>query len=284
MPNILSTVSTSDDCSAEPRSKQKNSLLSLQNVFHICFVVIISLKLYGEYFSGVVLAFWVYLTVIFMNSETQKSFIDVSYRRTCFLYSLVSLSHLILLQYSLYNQGFYYVFLLRTSSPVSSLPLAVWCIFIWDLSLKLLLIFVKNVVLTVLTKLFDCYSMGSLLCLLENIFLLLRHIPSGVFWIYFLMEFNWQLQGVLAGRIFISVLYCILKPFAVESQAPSNEVCTMCLESYTVVAILPCGHKFCAKCTSRWCNAFTTCPSCNQEFKANSKWRDGSTDLYIQFY
>ncbi|CAH8497120.1 unnamed protein product [Heterobilharzia americana] len=240
------------------------------------------------------------------GNSIDLGFIDVSYRRTCFLYSLVSLSHLILLQYSLYNQGFYYVFLLRTSSPVSSLPLAVWCIFIWDLSLKLLLIFVKNVVLTVLTKLFDCYSMGSLLCLLENIFLLLRHIPSGVFWIYFLMEFNWQLQGVLAGRIFISVLYCILKacvvfsalrnvlqscrstictkPFAVESQAPSNEVCTMCLESYTVVAILPCGHKFCAKCTSRWCNAFTTCPSCNQEFKANSKWRDGSTDLYIQFY
>ncbi|VDP75408.1 unnamed protein product [Schistosoma mattheei] len=67
-------------------------------------------------------------------------------------------------------------------------------------------------------------------------------------------------------------------------QAPSNEVCNMCLESYTHVGILSCNHKFCAKCTTRWFNTFTKCPSCNPECGENSRWRSGSMDLFVQFY
>ncbi|CAH8499789.1 unnamed protein product [Schistosoma intercalatum] len=143
--------------------------------------------------------------------NTVVGFFDLSYRRICIPLSVVSLSHLCLVQYSLWNQGFYNVFLLQPSSSVSSLPLNLWYIFISDCSLKLLSIFIKSVSLLCLSKTLDCYSMGSLLCFLEYIFLFLRHIPPGILWIYFLVELNWKLQGILAGRIFVCLLYCILK-------------------------------------------------------------------------
>nr|CAH8842568.1 unnamed protein product [Trichobilharzia regenti] len=307
MPDVLTSVSTSHDCSAERKPEKKSSLLSFRNICHLCFFLIITIKLYGEYFKNVVLAFWVCISVIFMGSQTQRSFSDSSYRKICFLYSLISLSHVILVQYSLWHQGLYDILLAQTSSSFSSLSLVLWCALICDCSMKLLLVFIKSTAMFFLSRTVDCYTMGSFLSMLEHIFLLLRHIPSGILWIYFLMEFNWKYQGVLAGRIFVCCLYCILKicvvfyackdtlqffrstlhakPYTIESNTPSNEVCYMCLELYTIVGVLPCGHKFCAKCTSRWCNAFTSCPCCSsQELQTNSKWRDGSMDLFIQFY
>ncbi|CAH8500963.1 unnamed protein product [Schistosoma intercalatum] len=208
--SILPIISACDESSTEQKAK-KDHFLSLRNISHICFISVIVLKLYGEYFTNIVLASWGYITVLFMNSEIQTSFFDLSYRRICIPLSVVSLSHLCLVQYSLWNQGFYNVFLLQPSSSVSSLPLNLWYIFISDCSLKLLSIFIKSVSLLCLSKTLDCYSMGSLLCFLEYIFLFLRHIPPGILWIYFLVELNWKLQGILAGRIFVCLLYCILK-------------------------------------------------------------------------
>ncbi|CAH8510419.1 unnamed protein product [Schistosoma margrebowiei] len=303
--SILPIISGCDESSTEQKVK-KDHFLSLRNIFHICFISVIVLKLYGEYFTNIVLASWGYITVLYMNSEIQTGFFDLSYRKICIPLSVVSLSHLCIVQYSLWNQGFYNVFLLQPSSSVSSLPLNLWYIFISDCSLKLLSIFIKCVSLLCLSKTLDFYSMGSLLCFLEYIFLFLRHIPPGILWIYFLVELNWKPQGILAGRIFVCLLYCILKvciilslckefmkfsrsmmctkPYTVEMQVPSIEVCNMCLESYTHVGILSCNHKFCAKCTTRWFNTFTKCPSCNPECGENSRWRSGSMDLFIQFY
>ncbi|KAH8860352.1 Transmembrane protein 118 [Schistosoma japonicum] len=304
-PSILPAVSTYGECSTETKAA-KDLLFSFRNICHICFFSVIVLKLYGEYFSNIVLALWAYVTVLLMNSEIQTSFYDLSYRKICFQLSFVSLSHFGLIQYSLWSQGLYDVFLLQPSSSVSSLPLALWYIFISDCSLKLLLIFIKSTSLLSLAKTLDYYSTGSLLCFLEYVFLFLRHIPPGILWIYFLIEFNWKFPGVLAGRIFVCFLYCVLKicilfslckefvkfsrstmykkPYTVESQTTSSEVCNMCLESYTHVGILSCSHTFCANCTARWCNTFTNCPFCHPEINENSKWRNGSMDLFIQFY
>ncbi|CAH8481651.1 unnamed protein product [Schistosoma turkestanicum] len=280
---VLPVIPTHDEFSTEKKTK-KDHLLSFHNICHICFISLIVLKLYGEYFTNIVLASWAYITVLFMNSEMQTSFFDQSYRKICLFLSIVSLTHLGLVQYSLWTQGLYDIFILQPSSSVSSLPLTLWYIFVSDCSLKLLSIFIKSISLFSVSKTLDCYSMGSLLCFLEYMFLFLRHLPPGILWICFLLEINWKLQGVMAGRIFVCLLYCILKPYTVELQAPSNEVCQMCLESYTHVGILSCNHKFCAKCTARWCNTFTNCPSCHPECNKNSKWRNGSMDLFIQFY
>ncbi|KAH8860354.1 Transmembrane protein 118 [Schistosoma japonicum] len=209
-PSILPAVSTYGECSTETKAA-KDLLFSFRNICHICFFSVIVLKLYGEYFSNIVLALWAYVTVLLMNSEIQTSFYDLSYRKICFQLSFVSLSHFGLIQYSLWSQGLYDVFLLQPSSSVSSLPLALWYIFISDCSLKLLLIFIKSTSLLSLAKTLDYYSTGSLLCFLEYVFLFLRHIPPGILWIYFLIEFNWKFPGVLAGRIFVCFLYCVLK-------------------------------------------------------------------------
>ncbi|RTG80970.1 uncharacterized protein DC041_0004052, partial [Schistosoma bovis] len=184
-----------------------------------------------------------------------------------------------------------YSFLLQPSSSVSSLPLNLWYIFISDCSLKLLSIFIKSVSLLCLSKTLDCYSMGSLLCFLEYIFLFLRHIPPGILWIYFLVELNWKLQGILAGRIFVCLLYCILKVSYILTLNYISVLCNVCIilslckEFMKFSRSIICTkHKFCAKCTTRWFNTFTNCPSCNPECGENSRWRSGSMDLFIQFY
>ncbi|CAH8524391.1 unnamed protein product [Schistosoma rodhaini] len=143
--------------------------------------------------------------------DTVVGFSDLSYRKICIPLSVVSLSHLGLIQYSLWNQGFYNVFFLQPSSSVSSLPLTLWYIFISDCSLKMLSIFIKTISLLSLSKTLDCYSMVCIILSLCKEF----------------MKFSRS-------------MICT-KPYTVELQAPSNEVCNMCLESYTHIGILSCN-------------------------------------------
>jgi E3 ubiquitin-protein ligase RNF38/44 len=39
-------------------------------------------------------------------------------------------------------------------------------------------------------------------------------------------------------------------------------ICSICLETYVMGAILVCGHGFHAECVSRWLHRSRTCPMC----------------------
>ncbi|KAK4469412.1 hypothetical protein MN116_006967 [Schistosoma mekongi] len=95
---------------------------------------------------------------------------------------------------------------------------------------------------------------------------------------------TWNSVDIFLDRIQLEISGSFGWENIFESQTLSSEVCNMCLESYTHVGILSCSHTFCAKCTARWCNTFTNCPFCHPEIDQNSKWRNGSMDLFIQFY
>ncbi|KAH8860355.1 Transmembrane protein 118 [Schistosoma japonicum] len=192
-PSILPAVSTYGECSTETKAA-KDLLFSFRNICHICFFSVIVLKLYGEYFSNIVLALWAYVTVLLMNSEIQTRFIA--------LFSGIR------------------IFISKTHTTWNSVD-----------------IFLDRIQLEISRS------------------------------------FSWE-------NICMLFVLC----FEIESQTTSSEVCNMCLESYTHVGILSCSHTFCANCTARWCNTFTNCPFCHPEINENSKWRNGSMDLFIQFY
>ena len=54
-----------------------------------------------------------------------------------------------------------------------------------------------------------------------------------------------------------------------KCEAAAGSTCTVCLEDFRprmYVRTLPCGHRFCSKCITKWVSRHSaTCPTCREQ-------------------
>lgn len=294
----------------DERARQKNiksSSVSTQLLLYLILFILIALKLYKGYSSGLSLFVWLYLAAYYMNTKVIEAYENPNARTWCFLANFIGVLYIIFLHYTLSDGGLYRTFLLQPPvNPVLSFTTAFCNILVLDCTVRFLSSFVKCTALLASPKLINLYDMGSILFLIETCSIFIRQIPPGVIWICFMAEVNWPETGSLFGRIFFTVLYSIFKAFAlffplrriwkallllkspkpyiIQNNPQSGERCPVCQETYSVTAVLSCNDKLCSGCAERWCNESNKCPLCDNKYREGSYWRQGSMSWSIQFY
>ncbi|KAF7254833.1 hypothetical protein EG68_08110 [Paragonimus skrjabini miyazakii] len=273
------------------------------------FVFLLFIKLYFEHHIGILLLLWLYATIIYVNGcITEDVICRLSGRAPwyCLCASTFSLLYASLIHYSWRSHEVYSIFLfIPPTTPPSTWNSVFGTVVLLDCTVKAVVSLLKSLLIVMPSAVLSNYNLGSALAAVEMCSLIMRNVYPSLPWVLFILGVGSPQKGSLFNSIVLTSLYCILKvaclvyhartlkttcrmlsgpPFKTQSLTNSEQSCTLCFKKYTHAGVLQCSHMLCEQCVGSWCSLFNFCPVCGVHYPAQTQWRDGSMDLFIQFY